>query len=92
MFQACPTGTYKNNEGIGNCSACPLNSQSSSGAAECRCFDGYFRSDPDSVIEDCEALPDRVKNVKTNRTETTLLVEWDPPTGFSRFGSSIQYR
>jgi hypothetical protein len=77
---------------MGQCVNCPENSSSSAAASECSCNSGVFRSDYQSVDEDCKSVPAKVRNLSMNRTETSINLTWDQPRNGSREKDDLKYR
>lgn len=54
---ACPSGTFKANQGDEACTHCPINSRTTSeGATNCVCRNGYYRADLDPLDMPCTSM------------------------------------
>ncbi|MFT7808035.1 ephrin type-A receptor 6-like, partial [Arapaima gigas] len=77
----CRPGFYKAFTGNINCSKCPPHSFShDEGAALCRCETGFFRAEKDPPTMACTRPPSPPRNVMFNLNETSLFLEWSPPS------------
>ncbi|XP_043926382.1 ephrin type-B receptor 1 isoform X2 [Protopterus annectens] len=78
--KACPSGTFKANQGSGLCQLCPHNSKSNNEAAPiCICKNGYYRSDADPPDMACTSVPSGPRNVISIVNKTVVILEWHPP-------------
>ncbi|XP_068170961.1 ephrin type-A receptor 2a [Antennarius striatus] len=80
--QACKPGYFKPKASTKFCQVCPDNTKpSKSGATECQCEEGFFRSPSDPPTSACSAPPSAPRDL----TSTTLSAEgklqlfWSPP-------------
>ncbi|CAL9704860.1 unnamed protein product [Knipowitschia caucasica] len=80
--QACKPGYFKPALGNDLCRVCPDNTRpSDTGATQCECEDGYFRSASDSPTAACSAPPSAPRDLisTTLSAEGKLQLSWDPP-------------
>ncbi|XP_069010632.1 ephrin type-A receptor 6-like isoform X1 [Embiotoca jacksoni] len=78
---ACHPGFYKAYAGNIKCSKCPPHSFSyGDGAAICRCEKGFFRAEKDPPTMACTRPPSPPRNLMSNLNDTSLLLEWSPPS------------
>ncbi|XP_072308602.1 ephrin type-A receptor 2a [Eucyclogobius newberryi] len=80
--QACKPGYFKPALGNDLCRVCPDNTRpSDTGATECECEDGYFRSPSDPLTAACSAPPSAPRDLisTTLSAEGKLQLSWDPP-------------
>ncbi|XP_030643121.1 ephrin type-A receptor 6-like [Chanos chanos] len=78
---ACRPGFYKAFAGNIKCSKCPLHSYSyDEGSPLCYCEKGYFRAEKDPPTMPCTRPPSPPRNVIFNINETSLFLEWSPPS------------
>uniref|UniRef100_A0AAY4BQ96 Ephrin type-A receptor 6 n=1 Tax=Denticeps clupeoides TaxID=299321 RepID=A0AAY4BQ96_9TELE len=78
---ACRPGFYKAFAGNIKCSKCPPHSYSHSGGSPlCPCDIGYYRAGKDPPTMACTRPPSPPRNVMFNINETTLFLEWLPPS------------
>ncbi|XP_069053342.1 ephrin type-A receptor 6 [Lepisosteus oculatus] len=78
---ACRTGFYKAFAGNIKCSKCPPHSFSYDESAPfCHCEKGYFRAEKDPPTMACTRPPSPPRNVIFNINETSLFLEWSPPS------------
>ncbi|XP_063069144.1 ephrin type-A receptor 6-like [Engraulis encrasicolus] len=78
---ACRPSFYKAFAGNIKCTKCPPHSYSSDdGAQLCYCEKGYFRADKDPPSMACTRPPSPPRNVIFNINETSLFLEWSPPS------------
>ncbi|XP_062313032.1 LOW QUALITY PROTEIN: ephrin type-A receptor 6-like [Osmerus eperlanus] len=78
---ACRPGFYKAFAGNIKCSKCPPHSFSyGEGAALCLCEKGFFRSQKDPPTMACTRPPSPPRNLVFNLNDTSLLLEWNPPS------------
>ncbi|KAI9538280.1 hypothetical protein NQZ68_016290 [Dissostichus eleginoides] len=80
--EACQPGFFKAYAGNINCSKCPPHSFSyGEGAAICRCETGFFRAERDPPSMACTRPPSPPRNLLFNLNDTSLMLEWSPPSG-----------
>ncbi|XP_035881400.1 ephrin type-B receptor 2 isoform X3 [Phyllostomus discolor] len=80
VCRACPSGTFKANQGDEACTHCPINSRTTSeGATNCVCRNGYYRADLDPLDMPCTTIPSAPQAVISSVNETSLMLEWTPP-------------
>ncbi|XP_058532607.1 ephrin type-B receptor 2 isoform X2 [Ochotona princeps] len=80
ICRACPSGTFKANQGDEACTHCPINSRTTSeGATNCVCRNGYYRADLDPLDMPCTTIPSAPQAVISSVNETSLMLEWTPP-------------
>ncbi|XP_046903658.1 ephrin type-A receptor 6-like [Hypomesus transpacificus] len=78
---ACRPGFYKAFAGNIKCSKCPPHSFSyGEGAALCLCEKGFFRAQKDPPTMACTRPPSPPRNLVFNLNDTSLLLEWNPPS------------
>ncbi|XP_031416848.1 ephrin type-A receptor 6 isoform X2 [Clupea harengus] len=78
---ACRPGFYKAFAGNIKCAKCPPHSYSyDDGSQLCYCEKGYFRADKDPPSMACTRPPSPPRNVVFNINETSLFLEWSPPS------------
>ncbi|XP_028846092.1 ephrin type-A receptor 6-like isoform X1 [Denticeps clupeoides] len=78
---ACRPGFYKAFAGNIKCSKCPPHSYSyDDGSQLCYCEKGYFRAEKDPPTMACTRPPSPPRNVVFNINETSLFLEWSPPS------------
>ncbi|XP_062390644.1 ephrin type-A receptor 6-like isoform X2 [Sardina pilchardus] len=78
---ACRPGFYKAFAGNIKCAKCPPHSYSyDDGSQLCYCEKGYFRADKDPPSMACTRPPSPPRNVVFNINETSLYLEWSPPS------------
>uniref|UniRef100_A0A8C4DFE3 Ephrin type-A receptor 6 n=1 Tax=Dicentrarchus labrax TaxID=13489 RepID=A0A8C4DFE3_DICLA len=78
---ACHPGFYKAYAGNIKCSKCPPHSFSyGEGAAICRCEKGFFRAEKDPPTMACTRPPSPPRNLMFNLNDTSLMLEWSPPS------------
>uniref|UniRef100_A0A8C9SMD9 Ephrin type-A receptor 6 n=1 Tax=Scleropages formosus TaxID=113540 RepID=A0A8C9SMD9_SCLFO len=77
----CRPGFYKAFTGNIKCSKCPPHSFShEEGASLCHCEAGFFRAEKDPPTMACTRPPSPPRNVMFNLNETSLFLEWSPPS------------
>ncbi|KAJ8351671.1 hypothetical protein SKAU_G00231470 [Synaphobranchus kaupii] len=78
---ACKPGFYKAFAGNIKCTKCPPHSLShEEGSPVCQCEKGYFRAGRDPPTMACTRPPSPPRNVVFNINETSLFLEWSPPS------------
>ncbi|KAL7407760.1 hypothetical protein ABVT39_013321 [Epinephelus coioides] len=80
--QACKPGYFKPSVSSELCQVCPDNTKpSSSGATECQCEEGFFRSPSDPPTSPCSASPSAPRDLTsiTLSAEGRLQLSWSPP-------------
>ncbi|XP_066562105.1 ephrin type-A receptor 6 [Amia ocellicauda] len=78
---ACRPGFYKAFAGNIKCSKCPPHSFSyEEGSPLCQCEKGYFRAEKDPPTMACTRPPSPPRDVVFNINETSLFLEWSPPS------------
>ncbi|KPP78886.1 hypothetical protein Z043_101579 [Scleropages formosus] len=78
---SCRPGFYKAFTGNIKCSKCPPHSFShEEGASLCHCEAGFFRAEKDPPTMACTRPPSPPRNVMFNLNETSLFLEWSPPS------------
>ncbi|KAK7915991.1 hypothetical protein WMY93_011752 [Mugilogobius chulae] len=80
--QACKPGYFKPALGNDLCRVCPDNTRpSDTGATQCECEEGYFRSPSDPLTTACSAPPSAPRDLisTTLSAEGKLQLSWDPP-------------
>ncbi|XP_062258945.1 ephrin type-A receptor 6-like isoform X3 [Platichthys flesus] len=78
---ACHPGFYKAYAGNIKCSKCPPHSYSyGEGATICRCEKGFFRAEKDPPTMACTRPPSPPRNLLSNLNDTSLMLEWSPPS------------
>ncbi|XP_063743992.1 ephrin type-A receptor 6-like [Eleginops maclovinus] len=78
---ACQPGFFKAYAGNIKCSKCPPHSFSyGEGAAICRCETGFFRAERDPPSMACTRPPSPPRNLMFNLNDTSLMLEWSPPS------------
>ncbi|KAJ8256028.1 hypothetical protein COCON_G00198920 [Conger conger] len=78
---ACRPGFYKAFAGNIKCSKCPPHSFSyEEGSAFCNCEKGFYRAEKDPPTMACTRPPSPPRNVVFNINETSLFLEWSPPS------------
>ncbi|XP_033966286.1 ephrin type-A receptor 6 [Pseudochaenichthys georgianus] len=78
---ACQPGFFKAYAGNTNCSKCPPHCFSyGEGAAICRCETGFFRAERDPPSMACTRPPSSPRNLLFNLNDTSLILEWSPPS------------
>ncbi|KAJ8415167.1 hypothetical protein AAFF_G00008650 [Aldrovandia affinis] len=78
---ACRPGFYKAFAGNIKCSKCPPHSFSyEEGSPLCHCEKGFFRAEKDPPTMACTRPPSPPRNVVFNINETSLFLEWSPPS------------
>ncbi|KAJ8252851.1 hypothetical protein GJAV_G00206290 [Gymnothorax javanicus] len=78
---SCRPGFYKAFAGNIKCSKCPPHSFSyDEGSALCQCEKGFFRAEKDPPTMACTRPPSPPRNVVFNINETSLFLEWSPPS------------
>ncbi|KAK5861311.1 hypothetical protein PBY51_022718 [Eleginops maclovinus] len=79
--EACQPGFFKAYAGNIKCSKCPPHSFSyGEGAAICRCETGFFRAERDPPSMACTRPPSPPRNLMFNLNDTSLMLEWSPPS------------
>ncbi|XP_048857190.1 ephrin type-A receptor 6-like isoform X1 [Brienomyrus brachyistius] len=77
----CGLGFYKAFPGNIRCSKCPPHSFSlDEGSSLCPCEKGFFRAPKDPPSMACTRPPSPPRNVLFNINETSLFLEWSPPS------------
>ncbi|XP_033867933.3 ephrin type-A receptor 6 isoform X1 [Acipenser ruthenus] len=78
---ACRPGFYKAFAGNIKCSKCPPHSFTyDAGSPICSCEKGYFRAEKDPPTMSCTRPPSPPRNVIFNINESSLFLEWSPPS------------
>ncbi|XP_036400793.1 ephrin type-A receptor 6-like [Megalops cyprinoides] len=78
---ACRPGFYKAFTGNTKCSKCSLHSFTyDEGSSLCPCEAGFFRAGKDPPTMACTRPPSPPRNVIFNINETSLFLEWSPPS------------
>ncbi|XP_064182889.1 ephrin type-A receptor 6-like isoform X1 [Anguilla rostrata] len=78
---ACKPGFYKAFAGNIKCTKCPPHSLShEEGSPFCQCEKGFFRAGRDPPTMACTRPPSPPRNVVFNINETSLYLEWSPPS------------
>lgn len=80
--QECKPGYFKPSVSNELCHVCPDNTQpSASGATECLCEEGFFRSPSDPPTSACSAPPSAPRDLlsTTLSAEGRLQLSWSPP-------------
>ncbi|XP_048885338.1 ephrin type-A receptor 6-like [Brienomyrus brachyistius] len=77
----CRPGFYKAFTGNLRCAKCPPHSFSpDEGATLCICEKGFFRAEKDPPTMACTRPPSPPRNVVFSLNETSLFLEWSPPS------------
>ncbi|CAB1437861.1 unnamed protein product [Pleuronectes platessa] len=80
--QACKPGYFKPYASSELCQVCPDNTRpSSTGATECQCEEGFFRSPSDPPTSPCSAPPSAPRELTstTLSADGRLQLSWSPP-------------
>uniref|UniRef100_A0A8C9SC90 Ephrin type-A receptor 10 n=1 Tax=Scleropages formosus TaxID=113540 RepID=A0A8C9SC90_SCLFO len=79
--EACPPGSYKMSSRQQECFACPAHSVAEEeGSVLCVCEEDYYRTPLDVPSAPCTRPPTPPRNLAFTLKQSTLVLEWDPPT------------
>ncbi|MBN3283440.1 EPHA7 protein, partial [Polyodon spathula] len=79
--EPCGRGFYKSSSQDLQCSRCPAHSFTDrEGSSQCDCDDGYYRAASDPPSAACTRPPSAPQNLIYNINQTTVTLEWSPPS------------
>lgn len=79
---ACAIGTYKSERGSGECRTCPSHSTTFNvGSVECKCDNGFYRSDNESARAPCTQPPSKPSALRVSSlNQTSVTLTWEEPS------------
>ncbi|XP_020902227.1 ephrin type-B receptor 1-B [Exaiptasia diaphana] len=77
----CPPGTYQNAPAGKKCKQCPLNSVQDSNKKECICERLFYRTNDESIFDNCTGQPSEPRDIMASFINATLVViQWKAPS------------
>ena len=73
VFLGCPEGTYKPDEGNGNCTYCAANSVSNQERTSCQCKDKFYRATGESLSQKCSGTIGKINKLDMLLTDNHVL-------------------
>ncbi|KAK3735403.1 hypothetical protein QZH41_013399, partial [Actinostola sp. cb2023] len=76
----CPSGTYQDTASNSQCKTCPLSSTQDTNRTKCKCDARFYRTDKESIFDNCTAQPSAPQNLSSTFVNATFVtIAWSPP-------------